>query len=124
MSKLDNEFKNEFDKNFREGSYIIRKFLIAILIIVLVFGIFGVGYTFTVGKFQKNAEREVFKNSTAYTEQASSYLAKSYKEYNQADSKEEKNAIMKYVIIKYPNLDINSIDNSKLKYFYEKCLEN
>lgn len=36
MSKLDNEFKNEFDKNFREGSYIIRKFLIAILIIVLV----------------------------------------------------------------------------------------
>lgn len=87
-------------------------------------GIGGVGYTLTIGKWQKNAEREVFKSSTAYTEQAANFLAKSYKEYSDAETETDKNTIMEYVIMRYPNLDTDSIDNSTLKQFYIKCLNN
>ena len=87
-------------------------------------GIIGVGYTSTIGKAQKNAEREVFKDSVAYTEQAASFLAKSYKEYNDAESDKDKDAVMEYVIMRYPNIDTDSIDNDTLKQFYMKCLEN
>ena len=128
MSKLDKEFKQDVDKEVREGIYIVRKvgtkILIAIAVLAILGGIGGVGYTLTIGKWQKNAEREVFKSSTAYTEQVASFLAKSYKEYNKAESDTEKNTIMEYVILRYPNLDTDSIDNSTLRKFYIKCLNN
>lgn len=128
MSKLDKEFKNEVNNEFREVDYVGRKvgtrILIAIIVLVILGGIGGVGYTLTIGRWQKNAEREVFKEGVAYTEQAASFLAKSYKEYNDAESDTEKNTIMEYVIMRYPNLDTDSIDNSTLKQFYIKCLNN
>lgn len=128
MSKLDKEFKNEVNNEFREMDYVGRKvgtrILIAILVLVILGGIGGVGYTLTIGRWQKNAEREVFKEGVAYTEQAASFLAKSYKEYSDAESDTEKNTIMEYVIMRYPNLDTDSIDNSTLKQFYIKCLNN
>lgn len=127
-SKLDKDFKNEFDNDLREGVYVTRKIgtriLIAIAVVVVLSGIGKVGYTLTVGKWQKNAEREVFKDSVAYTEQAASFLAKSYKEYSDAETETDKNTIMEYVILRYPNLDTDSIDNSTLKQFYIKCLNN
>lgn len=128
MSKLDKEFKNEVNNEFREMDYVGRKvgtrILITILVLVILGGIGGVGYTLTIGRWQKNAEREVFKEGVAYTEQAASFLAKSYKEYNDAESDTEKNTIMEYVIMRYPNLDTDSIDNSTLRQFYIKCLNN
>lgn len=127
-SKLDKDFKNEFDNGLREGTYATRKIgtriLIAIAVIVVLSGICGVRYTLTVGKWQKNAEREVFKDSVAYTEQAASFLAKSYREYNDAETDKDKDTIMEYVIMRYPNLDTDSIDNDTLKQFYIKCLNN
>ena len=126
--KLDREFKEEFDSDFREMSYASRKFGIKLIIwtmsILILFGIFGIGYTITIGKWQKNAEREVFKDSVAYTEQAASFLAKSYKEYNDAETDTDKKTIMEYVIMRYPNLDTDSIDNNTLRQFYIKCLNN
>lgn len=128
MSKLDKEFKQDVDKEVRDGTYVVRKIgtkiLIAIAVLSVLGGIGGVGYTLTIGKWQKNAEREVFKDSVTYTEQAASFLAKSYKEYNEAENDTEKNTIMEYVILRYPNLDMDSIDNSTLKQFYIKCLNN
>ena len=100
------------------------KILIGIVILVILGGIGGVGYTLTIGKWQKNAEREVFKDSVAYTEQAASFLAKSYKEYSDAETDADKKTIMEYVIMRYPNLDTDSIDNSTLRQLYIKCLNN
>ena len=78
--KLDREFKEEFDNELRGATYATRKIgtkvLIGIVVLVILGGIGGVGYTLTIGKWQKNAEREVFKDSVAYTEQAASFLAK------------------------------------------------
>ena len=117
--------KREFSDD--ESIYTVPIVMAAILIIIGVIfigGIAGVGYTVTVDKAQKNAEREVFKESTAYTEQAASFLAKSYKEYNDAETETDKKAIMEYVVMRYPNVDTDSIDNENLRQFYVKCLEN
>lgn len=126
--KLNKDFKEEFDNELREASYATRKvgirILIGVVVLIIFSGIFGIGYTLTIGKAQKNAEREVFKSSVAYTEQAASFLAKSYKEYNDAETDADKKTIMEYVIMRYPNLDTSSIDNSTLKQFYIKCLNN
>ena len=120
--------KKDFKKEFNNGTYIARKtgvaVLVTALIIILLGGIVTVGYTLTIGRAQKKAERAVFKESITYTEQAASFLAKSYKEYNEAESNEDKDAIMEYVIMRYPNLDTDSIDNDTLKQFYIKCLQN
>ena len=128
MSKLDRDFKNEVDTEIREDTYIFRKVaakLIAFVIAVAAIGgIVGVVYTSTIGKAQKNAEREVFKESVAYTEAAASFLAKEYKEYNDAETSEDKKTIMQYVVMREPNLDTDSIDNDELRRFYNKCLNN
>ena len=126
--KLDKEFKEEFDNELRENTYATRKIgtkiIAGIAILAVLGGVGQVAYTRTIGKAQTNAEREVFKSTVAYTEQAASFLAKSYKEYNDASNDNEKEAIMEYVIMRYPNLDTDSIDNSTLKQFYIKCLNN
>lgn len=126
--KLDKEFKNDVRKEVKEATYVGTKVTIPViawvLIVVFILGAAGVVYTQTIGKAQKNAEREVFKDSVAYTEQAASFLAKSYKEYSDAESEQDKEAVMEYVILRYPNLDTDSIDNSVLRQFYNKCLNN
>lgn len=126
MSKLNKEFKNEFDDEFRKGTYATRKTgLVAVLIIMALIAIFGIGnviYTKTIGLEQKNAEREVFKKSVAYNEAAASFLAKEYNEYSKAETEADKKTIMQYVIIRYPNLDVDGIDNMSLKTFYTKCM--
>lgn len=126
--RLDKEFKNDVRKEVKEVTYVGTKVTIPtivwILAVVFVLGAAGVVYTQTIGKAQKNAEREVFKDSVAYTEQAASFLAKSYKEYNDAETEQDKGAIMEYVVLRYPNLDTDSIDNSTLRQFYIKCLNN
>lgn len=128
MGRPEKSFKEDFDKEFNNGTYAVRKtgvaVLLAVVLIIVLGGIIGVGYTSTIGKAQKNAEREVFKDSVAYTEQAASFLAKSYKEYNDAESDKDKDVVMEYVIMRYPNIDTNSIDNDTLKQFYMKCLKN
>lgn len=128
MKKVDEEFKREFDEGYREGMYATRKVGTTVLAVVvgltILGGVGGVVYTKTIGKAQKEAEREVFKEGVAYTEQAASFLAKSYKEYEDAESDADKSAVMEYVIMRYPNLDLDSIDNNTLKQFYMKCLNN
>lgn len=128
MSKVSKEFKDEFNETYREGMYATRKVGTTVLAVIvgltILGGIGGVAYTKTIGKAQKEAEREVFKEGVAYTEQAASFLAKSYKEYEDAESDADKSAVMEYVIMRYPNLDLDSIDNDTLKQFYMKCLNN
>lgn len=126
MSKVDQEFKQHVNQEFAEGDYVGKKVfhrvIAVILVMVVLAGIGGIGYTLTIGKWQTNAEREVFKNTTAYTEAAAQFLADSYKEYQEADTDTAKKAVMEYVIMRYPNLDTSAIDNSTLKQFYNKCL--
>lgn len=120
--KLDRDFKNEINQEFREVDYVGRKIGIRIFIIVLIIGILssigGVAYK----KWRTEKDREIFKQSTTYTESASAFLAKSLKEYNQVEDEISKKAIADYVIQRYPNLDLEDIDNVDLRNFYKQCM--
>lgn len=120
--RVDNEFKANVDREFREADYVGRKMLgRGVLIIVLLVVIFG-GIGFAYKKAYVDVNREIFKHSIAYTETAANFLAKEYREYNKAETDVEKTAIMQFVIDRYPNLDLEDIENSDLKSFYRECL--
>ena len=53
---------------------------------------------------------------------AAQFLAKEYKEYNEAEDEAEREAIMEYVSMRYPNLDSEDIDNHDLRRFYKECI--
>lgn len=128
MGKGHDDFKKEFNESYSDGMYATGKIGVTVFVIVLVLtllgGISGVIFTRTIGKAKVDAEREVFKSSVAYNEQASSFLAKSYNEYIKAESETDKKAVMEYVVMRYPNLDVDKIDNDTLQKFYIKCLNN
>ena len=89
-----------------------------IVLVVVLFGALGLGYK----KVYVDANREIFKHSIAYTEEAAQFITKEYREYNSTDDTAERKAIMQYVADRYPNLDMNEIENADLKAFYRKCL--
>ena len=101
----------------------IKAILISLAVIFAI-GMVGIGYTLTIDKWQTEAEREVFKQTATYSEAAASFLADSYKQYNDAETQADKNTIMEYVIMRYPNLDVDSIDNTTLRQFYNRCLNH
>lgn len=105
---------------------IVKNVLLALLAVLII-----VGGTYTVikwdmivDKWQTEADREVFKQTTTYSEAAASFLADSYKQYNDAETDADRNTIMEYVVMRYPNLDTDSIDNSKLRQFYNQCINH
>lgn len=122
MSRLDKEFKEKVNKDVSEGSYLFLKVGIRILLVVGVLVTLLVFGKVMLKKFTVEKEREIFKQSVTYTENAASFLADSYKQYNEAETESEKRTIMEYVIMRYPNLDVDGIDNEKLKNFYNKCV--
>lgn len=100
------------------------KAIILTIIILFVVALGGIGWKLTIGKWDKAADREIFKQSTTYSEGAASFLADCYKQYNDAETQEDKNSIMEYVMMRYPNLDTKSIDNDILRRFYISCMSN
>lgn len=120
--KLDKDFKNEVNQELREADYIGRKAGVRILLVVLIIAILSSIGSVAYKKWETEKDREIFKQSTAYNESASTFLAKSLKEYNQAQDEISKKAIIDYVIQRYPNLDLEDIDNIDLKNFYRKCM--
>ena len=104
----------------------VKNVLLALLVVVIVVGgtYSAIKWDMIVDKWQTEADREVFKQTTTYSEAAASFLADSYKQYNDAETDADRNTIMEYVVMRYPNLDTDSIDNSKLRQFYNQCLNH
>lgn len=104
----------------------VKNVLLALLAVVIVVGgtYTAIKWDMIVDKWQTEADREVFKQTTTYSEAAASFLADSYKQYNDAKTDADKNTIMEYVVMRYPNLDTDSIDNSKLRQFYNQCFNH
>lgn len=119
--RIDKDFKKETDQSFREADYIGRKAGVRILIVILIIGILSAVGGVAYKKWKVEKDREIFKQSITYTESAASFLADSYRQYNQTENQTEKNMIMQYVIDRYPNIDTDEIDNAKLRAFYEEC---
>lgn len=122
MSKLDKEFKKEVNEVTRMGTYVGWKIGIRILLVIIVIGVLGTIGNVAYKKYTTEKNREIFKESVSYNETAAGFLADSYKQYVDAPDESEKKAIMKYVTMRYPNLDTDEIENDILKQFYNKCL--
>ena len=84
----------------------VKNVLLALLTVVIVVGgtYTAIKWDMIVDKWQTEADREVFKQTTTYSEAAASFLADSYKQYNDAET--------------------DSIDNATLRQFYNQCLNH
>ena len=122
MNKSDNKFRQEVDNNFKEIDYISKKLGFRIFVIVLIISIIAAIGGYGYKKWTAEKDRDIFKSSVTYTESAAAFLADRYQEYSKAETPAEKTSIMQYVIMRYPNLDTDEIDNSVLRQFYNKCL--
>lgn len=122
MNKLNEEFKNETNQSFKKFDYVGRRVIVRVIVIVLIIGILSSVGNVLYKEWRTDKDRDIFKNSVTYTESATLFLADSYKEYNEAETDAEKNTVMQYVIMRYPNLCVEDIDNTTLRQFYNKCL--
>lgn len=122
--KLEKEFKNEVNQEFKETDYVGRRVALRIFIVILAISVLsalgGVAYK----KWRTDQDRQIFKQSVAYNESAATFLADALQDYNDAGTNAEKNAVMEYVTLRYPNLDDGMIENDTLRQFYNKCLLN
>lgn len=121
-TKLSDEFKSEVNTEFREFDYIGKKIAVRILIAVLIIGVLTSIGNVAYKRWRVDQDREIFKESVAYNEAAASFLADRYQEYNTVETTAEKVTIMRYVAMRYPNLDTDEIDNDILRQFYNDCI--
>lgn len=116
--KEKKEIRSEIDDSFYELGCIVKKVVIVCIFISI--AMFLIGSVFGFAK--KNIDRVAFKQSITYNENAAQFLSDQYYEYNKTDDISEKNAIKRYVIMRYPNLNTNNIENESIKSFYISCL--
>lgn len=97
---------------------------VVILFVALTYGVgwFGVGYTKTVGKAQKNAEREVYEQTQSYVHAKKQEALKFYKEYQKADPS-EKQGIKAMVSHSFAEFDETKLDGF-VRSFVEDCKYN
>jgi hypothetical protein len=92
----------------RDFFKVIGIFLIVVLIGIVTsygVGLIGVNYTSTVGKAQKNAERVVYEESNSFTKGKKQEAIKYYKEWEEAESIEEKRAIENIVSMSFADFN-------------------
>lgn len=87
--------------------------------------LFGVGkianiYDRTINKESVSIQREKFKESKAYVEGMINTLAEYKREYERAETKEEKEQIRNLIDSKFSNFNIDYIENKDLYNFLQK----
>lgn len=69
------------------------------------FGWIGVHQTKTIGKAKQNAERTVFEETNSFTKGKRQEIIKAYKEWMQAKTAEDKQAIEAYISMSLADFD-------------------
>lgn len=120
---MNKKTTKEINEEFSILDYISHKIMVRAIFVIVIFGVlFGFG-AMQYKKYKTEKERDIFKQSTSYNESAASFIADAYVQYNDAESEEDRLAIMKYVRMRYPNLNASHIENATLRQFYNKCIE-
>lgn len=115
--RIDKETKQEIDRGFSVGNYILKKLMVVIVIISIVGAACGIGYRY----IKTNSDRVIFKNSITYNEGVLDDLAKYKFEYESTDDPVEKKAIATVVRNRFANYDKSKIENEELVKFMEEC---
>ena len=120
---MNKKTTKEINEEFSILDYISHKIMVRVIFVIVIFSVlFGFG-AMQYKKYKTERERDIFKQSTSYNESAASFIADAYVQYNDAESEEDQLAIMKYVRMRYPNLNASHIENATLRQFYNKCIE-
>lgn len=95
---------------------------IGVLAIVSLFGVGKISniYDRTINKENVSIQREKFKESKAYVEGMINTLAEYKREYERAETKEEKEQIRNLIDSKFSNFNIDYIENKDLYNFLQK----
>lgn len=117
------ETTKEINEEFSILDYISHKIMVRAIFVIVIFGVLFAFGAMQYKKYKTEKERDIFKQSTSYNESAASFIADAYVQYNDAESEEDRLAIMKYVRMRYPNLNASHIENATLRQFYNKCIE-
>lgn len=94
-------------------------------VLILVIGVsFAMGwsdvfYTSTVGKAKQNAQREVFEETQSYVEGKRQEAVKLYKEYQRAETIEDKKAIQSIVSLSFANFDEEKLAEPLRTFVYQ-----
>lgn len=107
-------------KEIKTGLGIFFLVLVAILLLDLGLGYFGVFKTRTVRKEQQNANREVFEQTQSYVEGKRQEAVKYYKEYQNADE-ETRAGIRNVVALSFANFDLDKLQEP-LRTFVYNCM--
>lgn len=110
------------------GEILGRIALTGVAIVGLVGLAFGLGkvgniYDKTIGKESVSIQREKFKESSSYVDGMINSLSEYKREYDVAETKEEKEQIKKFIDGKFSNFDINLIENKTLYKFLSDIRE-
>lgn len=79
--------------------------VLLVMILTFAFGLFGVGYTTTIGKKQQNANRVVYEESNSFVKGKRQEAIKYYKEWLEAETLEDKKAIETIVSMSLADFD-------------------
>ena len=93
-------------------------FLLATLGISIYGGYADALVTRTAGKAKQDAQREVFEHTQSYVQGKRQEASKLYKEWKQAETMDEKQAIMEVARIQFANFDENELDGPIATFIY------
>jgi len=119
--RLDKEFKQEVNQEFKEFDYVGRRTGIRIFIVVLILVVLGSIGGVTYKKWKVDQDRKIFKQSATYNEGVLDDLAKyKYEMITESDTVAQA-AIADLVNSRFANYDESKIENKDLKMFLRDC---
>lgn len=104
---------------------LIWRILVALLVVVglsYLLGINEVLYTHTIGKWKQDAQREVFEQTQSFTRAQKTEALKYFREYNKAETDDEKRAIKAYVRERFTMSDVEKMEESPVSRFIRNAL--
>jgi hypothetical protein len=91
--------------------------LVALTFTLFYFGFIGNIFDSTVGKQHLDIQRTNFERSKPYIQGKIDDLAKYKREYDTAQTKDEKQQVKNYILSDFANFNTNDIQNSDLRNF-------
>ena len=90
--------------------------LLAVLVVVFLFGLYGLGWMKFFEPKKENIRREIFEQTQSYVHGKIQDLAKYYDEYNKG-KQGDRETIRQMIILRFAEFDESKIRSSKLRTF-------
>jgi hypothetical protein len=93
---------------------------IAIIVILFIIELTGVGFFKFFAPMKENVRREVFENTKSYTHGKIQDLARYYQQYNEAKEESDREVIRNVIKTQFSDFDETKINNPALQQFLIK----